>query len=108
KGEVRLWPEIAFGNTKRKREVDSSAGDAFGLAEHPFEFSGAAIGAVDLGDAAEIAEAVVEGDFAGVRTRGEPFGEGAGSRGEAQGGIGLFEQDSEAGGGDGPVVLAIV
>ena len=54
------------------------SGHALRLAEHPFEFLRAAVGAVHVRHAVEIAEQGVRCDFAGVWTGDEPLGEGAG------------------------------
>src|SRR5581483_4935583 len=83
----------------------SFAFNAFGLADHPFEFFRALVCTVDLRHAGEQAQQTVGRDFDGVGAGDEPLGESAGGGGEAHGGAGLLQRGGVAGEGHFPRVL---
>src|SRR5581483_6146613 len=86
----------------------SFAFNAFGLADHPFEFFRALVCTVDLRHAGEQAQQTVGRDFDGVGAGDEPLGESAGGGGEAHGGAGLLQRGGVAGEGHFPRVLGVI
>ena len=63
-------PSALFIGNIRFASWDLLPGNALGLAEHPFQFLGPGVGAIDFGHAAQIPEQAVGSDFGGIGAGG--------------------------------------